>query len=223
MTGDATADAGSINYAVESLLLPPGEHEGGLAVGVDCYGERIVSWGTRSALDQSPSRSLPVLHRDCIACALALPAASISELSNLTAARVEVSMGVGTLGDLARMFLPVEAEWKASMPNPDLMVVAGDQPESWLPALKRLQAEGALVVLMGRHAAPCEFDFYSSVHSRSLRLILLPWYLPPMDRSADFMLWHSAAAGVSQRASDDGWRWLTQLNSSGHDPHRRQS
>lgn len=223
MTGDATAAAGSINYSVESLLLPPGAHEEGLAVGVDRQGERIVSWGTRTGLDESPARSLPVLHRDCIACALALPAASISELSKLTAARAEVTMGVGTMGDLARTFLTVKAGSKTSMPHPDLLVVAGDQPESWLPALKRLEAGGALVALMSRDAAPCEFDFYPSVHSRSLRLVLIPWYLPPMDLRADFMLWHDAAAGVSQRASDDGWQWLTQLDSSGRDPHRRET
>lgn len=132
-------------------------------------------------------------------------------------------MHVGTLGDLARTFLRIEAEDKTSLSHPDLLVVAGDQPESWLPALNRLQVEGTLVALMSRCAAPGEFDFYSSVHSCSLRLILLPWYLPPRDRRADFILWHSVAAGVSQRASEDGWQWLTQLDSSDHDPHRRET
>ena len=204
-------------YSVEALLLPPGAGEEGLAIGVDSRGERIVAWGSRVSLDAHPTRFLPVPHRDCVACALTIPTAAISAISAPGSARVEVTAS-GILGDLARLLLERVPASTKDASRLDFIVLDEGEPASWQAAMTRLRPEGTLVALMAPGANAREFDFYPQVHARSLSLVPLPWYLPPLNPRGDFAEWHDAASRVSQQllrnGSDvSGWVWETKLDS----------
>ncbi|HJU51275.1 MAG TPA: hypothetical protein VJ815_02965 [Acidimicrobiia bacterium] len=210
------ADGRQGEYIVEALLLPPGASDEGLAIGVDSGGNRIVAWGSRTALDTRPTRSLPVVHQDCVACALTIPAAAIASVFT-TPGRVKV-MAQGILGDLALHFLDPKPGAVRDTSKLDLIVLDGDEPSEWPPAMARLRAEGTLVALMSPRLTAPVFDFYPQVHARSLTLVPLPWYLPPLNPKGDFAGWHAGASHVSRQllpktADASGWVWLTELDS----------
>lgn len=204
-------------FMVEALLVPPDTVGEGLAVGVGLDNVRVAGWGGWDGLVSGPSRTMPVPHRHCLACALTVPASALASVAATARGRAKVEVG-GLLGSLAQHYFPSRASVDSNS-GLDVIVIPGDNPAKWNQAMRQLRNEGTAIALMSPMAGVSEFDFYPEVHARSLRLIPLPWYLPPINPEGGFSEWHDAADRASRAvllpsANSSGWTWIVEPGSN---------